>query len=82
VLPHNRSENLFAATSFPAYILTNTGKRVSCTLADRSASGALLKVAGAIGLPDAFTLIVGHSGEIRDVRVAWRQPDRLGVTFA
>ena len=53
-----------------------------CTLTDRSASGALLKVVGAANLPDAFTLIVGHSGEIRDVRVSWRQPDRLGVTFA
>jgi hypothetical protein len=49
---------------------------------DRSASGVLLKVAEALGLPESFTLIVGHSGEIRDVRVAWRQPDRLGVTFA
>ncbi|QGY05558.1 PilZ domain-containing protein [Methylobacterium mesophilicum SR1.6/6] len=81
-MSQDRRESLRAATSFPAHILTDNGRRVSCTLADRSASGALLTVAGALGLPDTFTLIVGHSGEIRDVRVAWRQTDRLGVMFA
>lgn len=81
-MSQDRRESLRAATSFPAHILTDGGRRMPCTLTDRSASGALLKVVGAANLPDAFTLIVGHSGEIRDVRVSWRQPDRLGVTFA
>ena len=78
----DRRENRRAATNFPAHIHTDNGKRISCTLGDRSAFGALLTVVDALGLPDTFTVIVGHSGEIRDVRVAWRQPDRLGVTFA
>lgn len=80
-MTQDRRENLRAATSFPAHILTDKG-RVPCTLADRSASGVLLKVTDALDLPETFTLVVKHSGEIRDVRVAWRQPDRLGVTFA
>ncbi|GJE53185.1 hypothetical protein GOFOIKOB_6261 [Methylobacterium tardum] len=81
-MPQDRRESLRAATNFPAHILTDGGRRTPCTLAERSASGALLKVVSAASLPDAFTLIVGHSGEIRDVRVDWRQSDRLGVTFA
>ncbi|MCJ2020562.1 PilZ domain-containing protein [Methylobacterium sp. E-065] len=81
-MSQDRRESLLLATSFPAHILTANGRRLSCTLADRSVAGAQLKVLGANGLPDTFTLIVGHSGEIRDVRVAWRQADRVGVTFA
>jgi hypothetical protein len=78
----DRRESLRSAMDLPAHILGANGSRVPCTVIDRSASGLMLAVGEALGLPESFTLIVGQSGEIRDVRVAWRQPDRLGVTFA
>ena len=78
----NRRESLRSATTFPAQILGDNGRRVSCTVIDRSTLGVTLKVADALGLPEAFTLIVGHSSEIRDVQVTWRQHDSIGVMFA
>ncbi|MGH1592248.1 PilZ domain-containing protein [Methylobacterium phyllosphaerae] len=80
-MDQDRRERLRSTTKLPAQIVAEKGQRITCTVGDCSDSGALIKVTSALSLPDAFTLVIGHHGEIQDVRVAWRKTDRLGVTF-
>jgi hypothetical protein len=65
---------------FPGKIILDTGGLIDCTIRNRSASGALIKVASEIGIPDTFALIIG-SDEPHTVDVAWRKQGELGVHF-
>jgi hypothetical protein len=65
---------------FPGKIILNTGGLIDCTIRNRSASGALIKVASVIGIPDRFALVIG-SDEPHVVDVAWRKQGELGVHF-
>lgn len=69
------------ATILLVYVLTTRG-RMPCTMVGRSEGGAELKVLNPHDIPETFTLVVKHSGEIRDVQVTWRQRDSIGVMFA
>ena len=54
---------------------------VSCTVRNVSESGACLSVATTIGIPDDFDLVIEPEKEGRPCHVAWKQENRLGVTF-
>jgi hypothetical protein len=48
---------------------------------DVSASGAQLKIASTIGIPDEFDLVI-KGAAARHCRVVWRKVDQIGVEFA
>ena len=52
-----------------------------CQMRDISLGGARLACAQATQLPDHFVLVFMTEREMRDVRVAWRKLDELGVEF-
>ena len=60
-----------------------------CTVLDMSASGARLKVDGAVrkafaptlAIPDAFRLLIARDNISIDCRLAWRDNDMIGVSF-
>ena len=62
-------------------IVLDTGGVIDCTIRDRSNSGARLKVASVIGIPDKFALLIG-TDERHAANVTWRKQGELGVHFA
>src|ERR1700694_1010097 len=48
---------------------------VACTVRDMSASGARLRVAGSVGIPDTFELMIEVDGLEADCEVSWRRGD-------
>jgi hypothetical protein len=59
----------------------NRAGTIECRVRNLSAIGACLDVAGQVGIPDEFTLIVEHEQLKKKCRVIWRKPNRLGVEF-
>jgi hypothetical protein len=65
-----------------AQILLNQGASViDCIVRDVSSTGARLKVASQLGIPEQFTLVVGLDDTRRQCRIAWRRADDIGVEF-
>jgi hypothetical protein len=62
-------------------IAFNRAGTIDCRVRNLSAVGACLEVAGQVGIPDQFTLLVEHDGFKQQCRVVWRTPNRLGVEF-
>ena len=60
-------------------IVLDSGGVIDCTIRDRSASGARLKVPSIVGIPDRFVLSIGSGGERQIAVVEWRKPGELGV---
>lgn len=54
---------------------------LDCVMRDVSAGGARLSCDQAAQLPDTFHLVFMAEREMRDVRVAWRKLNELGVAF-
>ena len=54
---------------------------VDCTIRNLSETGARLRVPTTVTIPDRFALLDGQSGKRRDVTVAWRKGDEIGVHF-
>lgn len=52
-----------------------------CTVRDMSASGALIDVAGAMNIPDRFSLTLEMESAARKCEVVWRKERQLGVKF-
>jgi len=59
----------------------NRAGTIECRVRNLSPIGACLDVAGQIGIPDEFTLVVEHEQLKKKCRVIWRNPTRLGVEF-
>ena len=57
------------------------GGAINCTVRNLSNSGAALDVAGPLGIPDRFTLVLLANGHHKSCRVVWRKEKRIGVTF-
>ncbi len=57
------------------------GGSVDCTVRNLSASGARLEVVSPLGVPAAFTLVIGADGSMRRCRAVWSHDKRIGVTF-
>ncbi|WP_245436098.1 PilZ domain-containing protein [Methylobacterium sp. V23] len=62
-------------------IALHGGGVIDCTLRNRSPSGARLRVASVVGIPDRFTLLLEMQGERRPARVAWRKQGEIGIQF-
>ena len=54
---------------------------IDCTMRDLSLGGARLSCAQAVLLPETFVLVFMAEREMRDVRVAWRKFNEVGVQF-
>lgn len=54
---------------------------IDCVMRDVSAGGARLSCRQAALLPGQFQLVFMAEREMRDVRVAWRGIDEIGVAF-
>jgi hypothetical protein len=54
---------------------------IDCVMRDVSYGGARLACANAAQLPPRFALVFLAEREMRDVRVAWRKFDEVGVQF-
>jgi hypothetical protein len=57
------------------------GAAIDCTIRNLSGTGACLKVASPIGVPDTFDLVLDDSS-VRHCRVTWRKATQIGVAFA
>lgn len=54
---------------------------IDCMIRDLSEGGARLVCAQAVSLPSSFQLIFVAERQMREVRVAWRRAEELGVEF-
>lgn len=59
----------------------NKGAAYDCRVRNLSPAGAMLEVAGQLGIPEAFTLVIEADHFRQDCRVIWRTTSRLGVAF-
>ena len=57
------------------------GGGIDCTVRNISDTGAALKVASPVGIPQDVTLVVEADKLKRECRVVWRKDKRIGVTF-
>ena len=62
-------------------VFNSNGSVVDCVMRDISEGGARLACDQATHLPEAFVLVFPAEREMRDVRVAWRKVNELGVAF-
>jgi len=64
-----------------ARIVVNDGfSTFQCTVRNLSESGAQLRVASIIGIPDAFELVLDDKRSFA-CKVIWRRETELGVSF-
>ncbi|MFD2648658.1 PilZ domain-containing protein [Devosia albogilva] len=61
-------------------VINNGFSTFECTVRNLSDTGARLKVASIVGLPDSFDLVM-EDGTRHACRVAWKTETELGVTF-
>jgi hypothetical protein len=62
-------------------LVFNRAGGVSGIVRNLSQTGAMLELETVIGIPDDFTLLIASDHSMRQCRVVWRQPKRLGVEF-
>jgi PilZ domain len=55
------------------------GSTLTCSVRDRSDTGAMLDVPSPIGIPDQFVLAT--NGSRIPCRVVWRSEKRIGIAF-
>ena len=60
----------------------NRASAYDCRVRNMSSAGAMLEVAGQLGIPDEFTLVIAADQFQQHCRVIWRTTTRLGVAFA
>lgn len=58
------------------------GAAYDCRVRNLSPAGAMLEVAGQLGIPESFTLVIAADHFRQDCRVVWRSASRLGVAFS
>ena len=59
----------------------NRGSAYDCRVRNMSSAGAMLEVAGQLGIPEEFTLVIEADKFQQHCRVIWRTTTRLGVAF-
>jgi hypothetical protein len=59
----------------------NNGAAYDCRVRNLSPAGAMLEVAGQLGIPEEFTLVIEVDHFRQNCRVIWRTTTRLGVAF-
>jgi len=66
----------------PARVVFNGEQSVlACTVRNWSQTGAMVRMADGIDLPDTFELDVMQAGDSRRVKRCWRRGDDVGVAF-
>ena len=71
-------------------IVLDQGETIECTVLDMSGSGARLKIRGAVRkafmpaleIPGMFRLMIPRENIAIDCRLAWRENELVGVSFA
>jgi hypothetical protein len=53
-----------------------------CVIRNFSAKGARVRLAGAINLPGAVSLMVVKEGLLFDATIAWRRGEQIGLAFS
>ncbi len=59
----------------------NRAASLDCRVRNLSEAGAMLEVAGQVGIPDEFVLVIESDHLSKPCRVIWRTATRLGVVF-
>lgn len=59
----------------------NNGAAYDCSVRNLSPAGAMLEVAGQLGIPEQFALVIEADRFRQNCRVIWRTTTRLGVAF-
>jgi hypothetical protein len=63
-------------------VLPDGSDVVTCLIIDISAAGARLQVKNPDALPDSFTLLLSHGGQLRrHCSIIWRSESAIGVEF-
>ncbi len=60
----------------------NRAGAIDCRVRNMSPAGALLEVAGQLGIPDEFALVIEADHFRQNCQVVWRTTSRLGVAFS
>jgi PilZ domain len=63
-------------------IFNNNSSVFDCVVRDLSDTGARLRVASPIGIPDSFDLRIDRNGACYPSKVVWRSADYIGVIFS
>ena len=62
-------------------VFNNGNSTIACTIRDLSLTGARLKVATSVGIPDEFKLVFDDGSTSSNCVVRRRSPDTVGVEF-
>lgn len=57
------------------------GGGFDCTVRNMSTTGARIELAGPVGLPPSFMLVIEADQFMRRCRPVWRQEQRIGLAF-
>ena len=80
--PRNRSEDRRreprSLVDLPARVYPGA---VACTVCDRSASGARLRFAHSVVLPQTIIVVLWQSGQAHEAQVVWREGAEAGLKF-
>jgi hypothetical protein len=76
-----RRKQLRHRTLKSGLIAFNHASTIECRVRNLSSIGACLEVAGPLGIPDEFLLLLDRNQLRKNCRVIWRRSTRLGVEF-
>lgn len=82
VVPVERRKTPRHRTLKAGSIHFNRAGCIDCRVRNLSATGAMLEVAGQLGIPEEFALVIESDHVRQNCRVIWRTATRLGVAFA
>ena len=64
-----------------AKLILDDMRSIDCAVRDISATGAKVLIVSGNNLPDKFRLLMVADSTIRDVEIAWKRHDMIGVNF-
>jgi hypothetical protein len=82
VLPVERRKVPRHRTLKAGRIRFNRAGSIDCRVRNLSVAGAMLEVAGQLGIPEEFALVIESDHVRQNCRVIWRASTRLGVAFS
>jgi hypothetical protein len=59
----------------------NGAAGISCTVRNRSDTGAALDVISPVGIPERFALVIDGEQAAKPCHVVWRKEKRIGIAF-
>ena len=80
-MQERRNETRARALKTARIVFNNRFSALDCTVRNLSPHGAMLLVAGSLGIPDAFNLELGVGAATHECKVIWRQEKKIGVEF-